>query len=126
MRSRMWSVRPTPRLVDVTTASVPSEQPLGDSVRAPGLRRFDRDGGLDRASRGLLGPEHLEDRVRVIGAGGTASVGVDLYYVALDYSKARSDDSFFDGMTFWRLTARVPLASSPDNFWPELLREPRR
>ncbi len=66
-------------------------------------------------------PEYIGDRTY-----GTFGFGVDLYYVALDYSKARSDDSFFDGMTFWRLTARVPLASSPDNFWPELLRELRR
>ena len=58
----------------------------------------------------------------------TFGFGIDLYYVALDYSKAGSSDSRspFDGMTFWRLTARIPLASSPDNFWPGLFRELRR
>ena len=48
--------------------------------------------------------------------------GIDLYYVALDYSRVTTDESLFDGVTYWRLTARIPLASSPDNFWPDLLR----
>ena len=52
--------------------------------------------------------------------------GVDLYYVALDYSKVNIDESLLDEVIYWRLTARVPLTSSPDNFWPDLLSALRR
>jgi hypothetical protein len=48
--------------------------------------------------------------------------GVDLYYVALDYSITADDDAPFDGQVFWRITTRIPLEASPDNFWPELLK----
>ena len=56
----------------------------------------------------------------------TYGFGVDLYYVAFDYSRATTNESLFDGVTFWRLTARIPLAASPDNFWPDLLRAVRQ
>ncbi len=52
----------------------------------------------------------------------TFGFGIDLYYLALDYSKTNTLDSPFYKTTHWRLTARIPLADSPDNFWPELLK----
>ena len=52
----------------------------------------------------------------------TFGFGIDLYYLALDYSKTSTLDSPLYKTTYWRLTARVPLTASPDNFWPDLLR----
>ena len=43
--------------------------------------------------------------------------GIDLYYVTLDYAKNRNTDGPFDGMQYWKVTARVPLAATRDNFW---------
>ncbi|HMB90303.1 MAG TPA: hypothetical protein VKP65_05605 [Rhodothermales bacterium] len=52
----------------------------------------------------------------------TRGWGIDLYYLALDYSITTTYDPTFRDHAFWRLTARVPLEASPDNFWPELLK----
>ena len=66
-------------------------------------------------------PEYLGNRQY-----NTAGFGIDLYYLALDYSKTNTTNSAFNQTTYWRLTARVPLAASPENFWPALLRKLRR
>ena len=52
--------------------------------------------------------------------------GIDLYYIALDYARVDTENLGLDPVTFWRLTARIPLTSSPDNFWPDLLRALRQ
>lgn len=52
----------------------------------------------------------------------TRGWGVDLYYLAFDYSVTITDDTTLRDQSFWRLTARVPLEASPDNFWRELAR----
>ena len=57
---------------------------------------------------------------RQIASGGW---GIDLYYLALDRTWMSSENGFFDELSFWKLTARVPLGGEGEgNFWPDLLR----
>lgn len=52
----------------------------------------------------------------------TRGWGIDLYYLALDYSITTTDErNPLRDQSFWRLTASVPLETLPDNFWPALL-----
>ena len=49
--------------------------------------------------------------------------GLDLYYLALDRTWVHPQDGFVDEISFWKLTARVPLGGEAEgNFWPNLLR----
>ena len=57
--------------------------------------------------------------------------GLDLYYIVFDYAKNRdSDDNIFNGddpspysgMKYWKITARVPLGQTTENFWDKLIR----
>ena len=56
----------------------------------------------------------------------TSGWGIDLYYVAINYSKVRGTDSTLRGIEFWRLTTRIPLQRTADNFWLNMLEEFRR
>ena len=49
--------------------------------------------------------------------------GIDLYYLALDRTWANRREDDFGDLSFWKLTARVPLGGEAEgNFWPDLLR----
>lgn len=47
--------------------------------------------------------------------------GIDAYYVSLDASWAAGDEERYQGLSYTRLTVRIPLSDSPRNFWPALL-----
>jgi hypothetical protein len=52
--------------------------------------------------------------------------GFDLYYLIFDYTSIKYDASktaFKTPKHVWQATIRIPLASSPRNFWPYLLDE---
>ncbi len=52
-------------------------------------------------------------------------LGFDLYYLAFDYTTIKYDartTAFKNPKHIWQATVRIPLSSSPRNFWPDLLK----
>jgi len=98
-------------------------EPSGDRVKIGSWERLKKHVGVEMSVLDVLSVrvgrfhENDDNGARQYTALG---FGLDAYYVSLDASWSLGNESR-EEYSYGRLTVRIPLSSSPRNFWPALL-----